>query len=65
MLPRLLILSLFLPMCVATVAAQSTPDKAQLPAPSFTLPSSPFAQNRLELPRDFHALVPPAISKFS
>ena len=58
MLPRLLILSLFLPMCVATVAAQSTPDKAQLPAPSFTLPSFPFAQNGLALPRDFHALVP-------
>jgi hypothetical protein len=59
MLPRLLILSLFLPTCVATVAAQSTPDKAPLPSPSFTLPSSPFAQNGLELPHDFHALVPP------
>jgi hypothetical protein len=51
MLPRLLILSLFLPACVATVAAQSSPDKAPL--------SSPLPQNGLVLPYDFRGLIPP------
>jgi hypothetical protein len=65
MLPRLLILSLFLPTCVATVVAQSTPDKAPLSSPlppstlpSFTLPSSPLPQNGLVLPHEFHVLIP-------
>jgi hypothetical protein len=46
MLPRLLILSLFLPACVAPAAAQSSPDKT--PASS-RLPSSPSPQNYLTL----------------
>jgi|SRR5271154_40073 len=70
MLPRLLILSLFVPSCVATVAAQSSPDNASSsPLPSFTLPSAPLPlstmppslvpQNGLVLPHDFHMLLPP------
>ena len=69
MLPRLLILSLFVPSCVATVAAQSSPDKApssplpsftlpSAPLPSFTLRSSPLPQNGLVLPHDFQGLIP-------
>jgi hypothetical protein len=64
MLPRLLILALFLPSCVATVTAQSPPDTAPLPSPlpPFALPSapSPLPPNRLVLPHDFHVLVPPS-----
>lgn len=57
MIPRLLILSLFFPSCVATVTAQSSPDKAPLPSPlpPFALPAtpSPFPPDRLALAHDF------------
>ena len=61
MLSRLLILSLFLPACIATAAAQPSPDKASLssPLPSFTMPSSLLPQSGLAIPDDFHVFVPP------
>ena len=55
MLPRLLILSLFLAACVAPAAAQSSPDKAVAASQS---PSSPSPQNSLTLQHDFPLLAP-------